>query len=83
MIWTPIVTLMEKITKATVNLDGKGNAPSVVILLVRMVVITMWWYHDLIHAPFWGRGDGREDLDAHMLQRQEPDDMIEKIGEVV
>lgn len=66
MIWMPVMTLMEWITKMTVDRDGDGSAPLPVIRLVRACVIAMWWWHDHIHAPIWGRGDGREDVDSEM-----------------
>lgn len=51
---------MEKLTKASIawNGDQAGNAPMAVIWLVRLVMATLWWHHDYIHAPLWGRGDG-------------------------
>jgi gliotoxin/aspirochlorine biosynthesis gamma-glutamylcyclotransferase len=63
MIWIPIMTLMERITKMTVDKDGDGSAPLAVVRMVRACVVAMWWWHDHIHAPIWGRGDGREDVD--------------------
>ncbi|KAI0114670.1 hypothetical protein F4776DRAFT_325542 [Hypoxylon sp. NC0597] len=59
-IWVPIMMLMEKITKIAIlwNGDEAGNAPHFVIWLVRITVMSMWWHHDHIHAPVWGRGDG-------------------------
>ncbi|OCL06617.1 hypothetical protein AOQ84DRAFT_296658 [Glonium stellatum] len=60
-IWVPIMTLMEKLTKMTVKHSKRGNAPLWVVIVVRAVVISMWWWHDHVHAPFWGRGDGLED----------------------
>ncbi|KAK8044764.1 hypothetical protein PG993_004788 [Apiospora rasikravindrae] len=59
--WGRIMSLMEKITKTSLKNSKTGNAPVWVIVMVRVVVITMWLYHDFIHAPIWGRGDG---LDA-------------------
>ncbi|KAF2014405.1 hypothetical protein BU24DRAFT_423360 [Aaosphaeria arxii CBS 175.79] len=56
--WVPIMSMMEKITKAALKSSGKANAPRWVILLVRFVVISMWLYHDYVHSPIWGRGDG-------------------------
>jgi gliotoxin/aspirochlorine biosynthesis gamma-glutamylcyclotransferase len=57
-LWVPIMTIMEKITKATVDKEGNGDVPAWVIFLVRFVVVAMWTWHDYIHAPIWGRGDG-------------------------
>ncbi|OTA66115.1 hypothetical protein K449DRAFT_431589 [Hypoxylon sp. EC38] len=59
-IWVPIMMLMERITKMAISWHGDeaGNAPHFVIWLVRVTVMSMWWYHDHIHAPLWGRGDG-------------------------
>lgn len=73
--WVPIMILMEKITKRAVRHDERGAAPEIVIWLVRMVVIVMWWYHDHIHAPFWGRGDG---LDQAVQQMPDTEEMREK-----
>lgn len=50
--------VMERITKASLRKTDTGNAPMWVIRLVRLVVFVMWFYHDFIHAPIWGRGDG-------------------------
>jgi gliotoxin/aspirochlorine biosynthesis gamma-glutamylcyclotransferase len=58
LVWIPVMMVMEKITKATVNKNGNGDVPAWVILLVRFVVMAMWTWHDCIHAPIWGRGDG-------------------------
>lgn len=56
--WVPIMMVMERITKASLRKTDTGNAPIWVISLVRHVVFVMWFYHDFIHAPIWGRGDG-------------------------
>lgn len=56
--WVPIMTIMERITKASLRKNDTGNAPMWVITLVRLVVSGMWLYHDFVHAPIWGRGDG-------------------------
>ncbi|KAL1846608.1 hypothetical protein Daus18300_014199 [Diaporthe australafricana] len=56
--WIPIMMVMERITKASLRKTDTGNAPMWVISLVRLVVFVMWGYHDFIHAPIWGRGDG-------------------------
>lgn len=60
--WMPIFTLMEKITKASIawENDSNGSAPRAVILVVRSIMQLMWWHHDNVHAPIWGRGDGRQ-----------------------
>ncbi|KAH8773855.1 hypothetical protein F5883DRAFT_385437, partial [Diaporthe sp. PMI_573] len=59
-IWVPIMSIMEKITKASLKRSRTGNAPLWVITLVRFVVFAMWFSHDYLHAPIWGRGDGME-----------------------
>ncbi|KAI1821874.1 hypothetical protein F4861DRAFT_431264 [Xylaria intraflava] len=56
--WVPIMSMAEKITKASLKRSETGNAPTWVIGLVRFIVFIMWLYHDYIHAPIWGRGDG-------------------------
>ncbi|KAI3326344.1 hypothetical protein HD806DRAFT_532990 [Xylariaceae sp. AK1471] len=56
--WVPIMSLAERITKASLQRRKTGNAPIWVIALVRTIVFAMWFYHDYIHAPIWGRGDG-------------------------
>jgi len=55
--WLPIMSFAEILTKTTVNYDGKGNCPALVKGCVRLIVWSMWIYHDLIHARIWGRGD--------------------------
>ncbi|KAI0419771.1 hypothetical protein F5X98DRAFT_384042 [Xylaria grammica] len=60
-LWIPIMTVAERVTKFSIIWFGDeyGNAPYVsIILLIRAVVKTMWWHHDHLHAPIWGRGDG-------------------------
>ncbi|KAJ3560967.1 hypothetical protein NPX13_g9119 [Xylaria arbuscula] len=59
-LWIPIMTLAERITKLSIAWFGDeyGNAPYAIILLIRAVVKAMWWHHDNLHAPIWGRGDG-------------------------
>lgn len=56
--WVPIMSLVEKITKASLRTRKDGNAPYWVIAMVRIVVLIMWLYHDYVHSPIWGRGDG-------------------------
>ena len=60
------MTLMEKLTNATVDEDNnRGNVPEWVKLVVIYVVRSMWAVHDGIWSKVWGRGDGRgesEDL---------------------
>jgi len=56
--WVPVMSLMEKITKASLRTSKDGNAPFWVIVMVRIVVQVMWLYHDNVHSPIWGRGDG-------------------------
>jgi hypothetical protein len=55
-LWGPVFQKMEGYTKRTVQEDG--NAPSYVIMLVRLVMFVMWGSHDLFFAPVFGRGDG-------------------------
>lgn len=50
----------EKLTHATENEDGAGHCPRWVQFTVRFILHVMWLYHDCIHAPIWGRGDGLE-----------------------
>lgn len=49
---------MERLTKHSLKGSKTGTAPHWVVLVVRIVVITMWLHHDLVHAPIWGKGDG-------------------------
>ncbi|KAI1176303.1 hypothetical protein F4777DRAFT_547106 [Nemania sp. FL0916] len=60
LIWTPVMALMEMMTKSSIKMkdDKQGRAPDFIIWLVRTVMFVMWWHHDNIHAPIWGRGDG-------------------------
>jgi len=58
--WVPAMSAMEKITKASLKNSRTGNAPKWVITLVRAVVFAMWFYHDFVHAPIWGSGDGMD-----------------------
>lgn len=55
--WVPVMSAMERLTKASLRRSKTGNAPDWVVLIVRAVVIAMWLYHDYVHAPIWGRGD--------------------------
>lgn len=57
-IWVPVMWTMEKITNASLRRSKAGNAPFWVIALVRIIVFAMWFSHDYLHAPIWGRGDG-------------------------
>ncbi|KAK7530981.1 gliotoxin biosynthesis protein GliK [Phyllosticta citribraziliensis] len=54
--WGPVMYLVEKMTMASLGPDG--NAPAGTAQVVRFVVYLMWAYHDCVHAPIWGRGDG-------------------------
>lgn len=60
--WLPVFALMEMITKRAIawKKDNSGEVPWAVVLLVRSVMKVMWSYHDYVHAPIWGRGDGRQ-----------------------
>ena len=60
--WTPVMYLVEKMALASLGRDG--NAPAGVGQVVRFVIYVMWAYHDCVHAPIWGRGDG---MDANLL----------------
>jgi hypothetical protein len=55
-IWGPVMSLMEKMTYATMKKDG--YAPRWVIILVRSIVMLLWFTHDAFFAPVFGRGDG-------------------------
>ena len=55
-IWGPVMNLMEKLVNGTIKEDG--NAPFIVVWLVRFVVSVIWSTHDNIFAPVFGRGDG-------------------------
>ena len=59
-VWVPLMALMEKITNLGISFGGdeQGNAPAWVVWLVRTLMAIMWWHHDYLHAPLWGRGDG-------------------------
>jgi hypothetical protein len=54
--WGPVMGIMEKITHATTRKDG--YAPFVVIWLVRFTMYLIWFTHDYVFAPLFGRGDG-------------------------
>ncbi|KAG9230914.1 gliotoxin biosynthesis protein GliK [Amylocarpus encephaloides] len=54
--WGPVMNCMERITKKSIGPDG--CAPMAVILLVRWVLVAIWLTHDMVFAPFFGRGDG-------------------------
>ncbi|KAI1653952.1 hypothetical protein F4813DRAFT_372595 [Daldinia decipiens] len=56
--WVPVMSIMERVTKASLKNRKTGTAPDWVIIMVRAVVWAMWSYHDFVHAPIWGRGDG-------------------------
>ena len=56
-VWGPVMGLMERITKSTLGDDG--DAPLLVVWLVRATVWLVWLTHDFFFAPLCGRGDGR------------------------
>lgn len=58
----PVFKMMEILTKVSIAWGShtNGTAPWFVILVVRSLMKLMWSYHDYIHAPIWGRGDGRQ-----------------------
>ncbi|KAI0411490.1 hypothetical protein F5X98DRAFT_47172 [Xylaria grammica] len=58
LVWSPIFSALERITKGSLIDSDTGNAPFVVVALVRGAVYAMWFHHDYLHAPIWGRGDG-------------------------
>ncbi|RHZ55538.1 gamma-glutamylcyclotransferase family protein [Aspergillus thermomutatus] len=66
-LWAPIMAAAEKLTGATANWDGKGNCPSWVKKVVRLILLLMWLHHDWLHAPLFGRGDGWDDDDTSEL----------------
>ncbi|KAH7303240.1 hypothetical protein B0I35DRAFT_455322 [Stachybotrys elegans] len=57
--WGPAMGAMEKITKANLK-QHPGEVDLWVVGLARAMVVVMWMYHDYIHAPIWGRGDGMD-----------------------
>ncbi|GIK07507.1 hypothetical protein Aspvir_003173 [Aspergillus viridinutans] len=57
-LWSPIMAAAEKLTGATANWDGRGNCPTWVKKVVRLILLLMWLHHDRLHAPLFGRGDG-------------------------
>ncbi len=59
------MTVAEILTKESLKRSQTGNAPAWVIVLVRTVVRVMWLYHDYIHAPVWGRGDGMDGISRY------------------
>ncbi|OJJ45962.1 hypothetical protein ASPZODRAFT_17392 [Penicilliopsis zonata CBS 506.65] len=69
LLWTPIITMMEKTIARTVDLDKGGNAPNWVAVLMRFVVAALWFSHDWVFAPLFGRGDGVDEagLDYDLL----------------
>jgi gliotoxin/aspirochlorine biosynthesis gamma-glutamylcyclotransferase len=69
--WGPVMELMEKITRATLQEDG--NAPAFVVWLVRFTVYLMWFIHDVFFAPLCGRGDGCSEDDKDLVQKWERD----------
>ena len=54
--WGSVMSLMETITKSSVQEDG--NVSNLVVWLVRTTVYMMWFSHDRLFAPIFGRGDG-------------------------
>ncbi|KAI0390345.1 hypothetical protein F5Y17DRAFT_445249 [Xylariaceae sp. FL0594] len=56
--WLPVMSVAERVTRRSLRHSKTGNAPTWVIALVRGIVFTMWLYHDYVHGPLWGRGDG-------------------------
>ncbi|CZT23706.1 uncharacterized protein RCC_09420 [Ramularia collo-cygni] len=73
--WTPVMLLVEKMALGSLGPDG--NVPAGVGQVVRLVVYVMWAYHDCVHAPFWGRGDGMDGVGGG------GDDISEKAGLLV
>ncbi|KAI0517007.1 hypothetical protein F5B22DRAFT_636216 [Xylaria bambusicola] len=58
LVWSPVFSALEKITKDSLVDSDSGDAPPSVVALVRGAVYVMWFHHDYLHAPIWGRGDG-------------------------
>ena len=56
MIFNPVMAALEKLTYANMRKDG--SVPSWVALVVRSTVALIWFFHDWIFAPLFGRGDG-------------------------
>ena len=52
------MSFMEVITKTFLKENDTAYVPLWITVLVRCAVYAMWWHHDYIHAPIWGRGDG-------------------------
>lgn len=56
MVWMPVLAFAHGLVDATVGSDG--DAPALVKVLVRVLFMAMWAWHDYVHSPIWGRGDG-------------------------
>jgi hypothetical protein len=52
----PVWHLLDNITHSNTGADG--NVPPHIVWLVRGVIFLIWFIHDWIFAPVFGRGDG-------------------------
>ncbi|KAH8703008.1 hypothetical protein GQ44DRAFT_831630 [Phaeosphaeriaceae sp. PMI808] len=73
-VWVPVMGIAQRLTRATVNMDGRGNCPAWVQQIVRLILLIMWFHHDFIHSKIWGRGDG--------LDQSSQLDVMEKGGAI-
>ncbi|KAI0508615.1 hypothetical protein F5B22DRAFT_638650 [Xylaria bambusicola] len=55
-IWSPVMSLMEKLVKGNIREDG--NTYLWIVYLVRLVMLFIWLMHDYVFWPMFGRGDG-------------------------
>ncbi|KAA8895462.1 hypothetical protein FN846DRAFT_969630 [Sphaerosporella brunnea] len=61
-VWVPVMSIVHRLVEMTIGIDGL--APPGVRAVVRAVFVLMWLWHDYVHAPVWGRGDGAEECNA-------------------
>ncbi|KAK7178675.1 gliotoxin biosynthesis protein [Paraphaeosphaeria sporulosa] len=54
--WRPFLRRLVRLTYWRV--DKNGNCPSYIAIIVVWVYQLMWMYHDYMHCPMFGRGDG-------------------------
>jgi hypothetical protein len=58
-------SLLDKITHSNTGEDG--NVPAHIVWLVRSVIFMIWFIHDWLFAPLFGRGDGLDQAEYETI----------------
>ncbi|KAL5453656.1 hypothetical protein PMIN07_007881 [Paraphaeosphaeria minitans] len=56
--WRPFLKRLVRLT--TWRVDEDGNCPIFIAVLIVWLYQLMWSYHDYVHSPVFGRGDGEK-----------------------